>query len=147
MARMRSGRKHDVPLRTPRRKMPSSPASLRMRAPRASTRLAISLALNARLIFVARTFQPHLVQIARAGDAEPLGYLDARHPDDRAVPKKERNPIPEISGDFTINQEVFELFVGGEGEGVEAVAVAAVADGEFSGCIFWQFEELRVLGS
>ena len=32
--------------------MPSSPASLRMRAPKASTRLAISLALNARLIFV-----------------------------------------------------------------------------------------------
>src|SRR5437762_11073550 len=114
MARIRSARKHEVPLRTPRRKTPSSPASSRMRSPSAATRLAISLAVNARLIFVARTFQPNLVKIARAGDAEPLGYLDARHPGDRAVPEEEWDPIPEIGSDFTINQKVFQLFVRAE---------------------------------
>src|ERR1043165_8124570 len=145
MARIRSARKQEVPLSTPRRRTPSSPASSRMRAPRAATRLAISLALNARLIFVARTFQPYLVQIARAGDAEPLGDLDARHPGDRAVPEKEWNPIPEIGSDFTINQKVFQLFVRGEAEGVKAVAVAAVADEEAGGGAFGQFDQLRTL--
>src|ERR1043166_5824431 len=120
MARMRSARKHEVPLSTPRRKTSASPASSRIRAPRAATRLAISLALKARLIFVVRTFQPNLVKIARAGDAEPLGDLDAAHPGNGAVPEKERNPIPDAGGDFTINQEVFQLFVRGEAEGVEA---------------------------
>src|SRR6185436_353564 len=107
MARIRSARKQEVPLRTPRRKMPSSPASSRMRAPRAAMRLAISLALNARLILVARTFQPYLVEIARAGDAESLGHLDARHPGTRAVPEQEWDSIRELGRDFTINEEVF----------------------------------------
>src|SRR4051812_43757825 len=142
MARIRSGRKQDVPLSTPRRKTAVSPASSRMRAPSAVTRLAISLALNARLIFVVRTFQPYLVEIARAGDAEPLGYLDARHPGDRAVPQEEWDPIPEIGSDFTINQKVFQLFVRAEAEGAEAIAVAAVADGEVCGRAFGQFDDL-----
>src|SRR5437764_9663311 len=147
MARIRSARKQEVPLSTPRRRTPSSPASSRMRAPSAATRLAISLAVNARLIFVARTFQPNLVKIARAGDAEPLGDLDAADPGDGAVPEKERNPIPDVGGDFTINEEVFQLFVRGEAEGLETVAGAAVADKEGGGCAAGQFDELRVLSS
>src|ERR1043165_7731724 len=143
MARIRSARKQVVPLRTPRRRTSASPASSRMRAPSAATRLAISLALKVRLIFFVRTFQPNLVEIARAGDAEPLGDLDARHPGDRAVPEKERNPIPDVGGDFTINQKVFQLFVRGEAEGLEAVAVAAVADEERRACPFRQFDQLR----
>src|SRR2546430_11967676 len=107
MARIRSARKHDVPLSTPRRRTSASPASSRMRSPSAATRLAISLAVNARLIFVARTFQPNLVEIARAGDAEPLGYLDARHPGDRAVPEEQRDAVADVGRDFTINQKVF----------------------------------------
>src|SRR5437762_1822549 len=140
MARIRSARKHEVPLRTPRRRTPSSPASSRMRAPSAATRLAISLAVNARLIFVARTFQPNLVKIARAGDAEPLGYLDAPDPRDGAVPEKEWNPIPDLSRDFTINEEVFQLFVRGEAERLEAVAVAAVADEEAGLRVFGELD-------
>src|ERR1043166_6047133 len=110
MARMRSARKHEVPLSTPRRKTSASPASSRMRAPRAATRLAISLALKARLIFSVRTSEPTLVKIARAGDAEPLGALAAADPGDGAVPQKERNPIPDVGGDFTVNEEVFQFF-------------------------------------
>src|SRR6266545_5655795 len=145
MARIRSARKQEVPLSTPRRRTPSSPASPRMRAPSAATRLTISLAENARLIFVARTFQPNLVKIARAGDAEPLGYLDARHPGDRAVPEEEWDAVADVRGDFTINQKVFQLFVRGEAEGVETVAVAAVADEEAGSGAAGQFDELRAL--
>src|SRR5438552_12232657 len=147
MARIRSARKQEVPLRTPRRRTPSSPASSRMRPPSAATRLAISLAVNARLIFVARTFQPNLVKIARAGDAEPLGHLDARHPGDRAVPEEQWDTVADVSGDFTINQKVFQLFVRGEAERVEAVAVAAVADEEVREGVFWELDDLRVLSS
>src|SRR5918911_3836063 len=144
MARRRSARKHEVPLSTPRRRTSASPASSRMRAPRAATSLPISLALKARLIFFVRTFQPNLVEIARARDAEPFGDFDAGDPGDRAVPEEEGNPIADVGGDFTINEEVFQLFVGGGAEGVEAVAVAAVADGECWCGARGELDELRV---
>src|SRR6266851_5736257 len=124
MARIRSARKKEVPLRTPRRKTSPLPASLRIAAPS----LSIRLSLNA---FLIRFFNGNLVHLALACDLEGLGYLHARQQDDLAPPQHERNPVAEFARNFTINQEILQLFLTAHAEGLETVAVAAVADGEF----------------
>src|SRR5258708_39555179 len=126
MARIRSARKNDVPLRTPRRKTSPFPASLRIVAPSLSTRLAICLLLNA---FLMRFLNGNLVHLALARDLEGLGDLHARQQDDFATPQDERNSIAEFARNFTINQEILQFFLAAQAEGLEAVAVAAVSVG------------------
>src|SRR5258708_6307543 len=99
-----------------------------MVAPSLSIRLAICLSLNA---FLIRFFNGNLVHLALARDLEGLGDLHACQKDDLATPQHERNPVAEFARNFTINQEILQLFLTAHAEGLEAVAVAAVADGGF----------------
>src|ERR1051325_4522567 len=134
MARSRSPAKTAAPLRMPRMRTSSSPASARIFLPRGATRLAVSFAENARFSFtlrvVARTLQPNFVAVTGPGHAEPLRNSHACDPDDDAVSKDERDAVSGAGVDFTINQYVFELFLRGEAQGLEAVADSAVADDE-----------------
>src|ERR1700737_174658 len=141
MARIRSAMKKDVPLRTPRRKISPLPASLRIVAPSLSIRLAICLSLNAFLILF---FNRNLVPLALSRDLEGLGDLHACQQDDLAVPQHERNPVAEFARNFTINQEILQLFLVAHAEGLETVAFAAVADDEFRVAARWELELLPV---
>src|SRR5712691_7871445 len=128
MARARSARKNDAPLRMPRRKRWESPASLRMVAPSLAMRLAIAFSLNVFLIFF---LNDDLVAIARRiADPELLRDFDAGHPDDDFVPDEQRNAVAALDVDFTINKEILQLFLVSEAEGLKAIAVAAIAHGE-----------------
>src|ERR1700737_4241178 len=138
MARIRSAMKKDGPLRTPRRKISPLPASLRIVAPSLSIRLAICLSLNAFLILF---FNGNLVHLALSRDLEGLGDLHACQQDDLAAPQHERNPVAEFARNFTINQEILQLFLVAHAEGLETVAVSSVADGEFRLCVLRQLED------
>src|SRR5258708_17915688 len=128
MARKRSARKQDVPLRSPRRNTGPFPASARSSLPSASMRLAIFLALIDFLIFF---LKPYLVAIARAGSHfESLRHVDARNPDDLTHPFDQGNPIPDHGGDFTINQHVLQLFLVWQAEGLKAVAGTPASNDE-----------------
>src|SRR5207248_6422152 len=52
------------------------------------------------------------------------------HPDGRAVREKKGHAVAVIAGDLAVDEEVYQLRLAAEGEGGDAVAVAAVADGE-----------------
>src|SRR5260370_38510463 len=101
VAALRSARKKEVPLRTPRRKISPLPASLRIVAPSLSIRLAICFSLNA---FLIRFLNDNLVRLALARDLEGFGDLHARQQDDLASPQHERNPAADFARTFTINQ-------------------------------------------
>src|SRR5437764_12214768 len=102
MARIRSARKNDAPLRTPRRKTSALPASLRMSAPSFAIRRAICLSLNA---FLTRFFNGNLVQIAAARHFEGLGDLDARDAGAPAAPDAQRNPGARVAGEVRRQHE------------------------------------------
>src|SRR5438445_11919897 len=143
MARNRSARKSAVPLRTPRRKRSPLPASLRISAPSLSIRLAICFSLNAFLIFF---LNGNLVDLSSLAHLERLGDLHARQEDDLSTPQHERNSVAGLARDFTINQEILQLFRLWHAEGLETVAVAAVADGELGPRILRELESLPVAG-
>src|SRR3989442_13045402 len=99
MARARSARKNDAPLRMPRRKRCESPASLRMVAPSLAIRLAIAFSLNVFLIFF---LNDDLIAIARRiADPELLRDFDAGHPDDDCVPDQQRSTAAALDVTFT----------------------------------------------
>src|SRR2546423_5684750 len=137
MARIRSARKSDAPLRTPRRKTSALPASLRMSAPSFAIRRAICLSLNA---FLTRFFNGNLVQIAAARHFEGLGDLDAGDADDSAAPDEQRNPVARFDGDFTINQEILQLFLLFHAERLELVARPSISDRERRVRAFWKLK-------
>src|SRR5437773_6051201 len=99
-----------------------------MVAPSLSIRLAICFSLNA---FLIRFLNGNLIHLALARDLEGFGDLHARQKDDLATPQHDRNPVAEFARNFTINQEILQLFLAAHAEGLKAVAFAAVADGEF----------------
>src|SRR5581483_2462325 len=127
MARIRSARKQDAPLSTPRRKTSPLPASARISAPSFRTRRAICRSLNA---FLIRRFNGYLVQLAAARDLDGFRDLHTAHAGDGSMPYEQRKPVADLEGDFTINQEILQLFLPLHAEGLEAIALAAVADGE-----------------
>src|SRR5207244_13162966 len=139
IVRSRSPRKQVVPLSTPRRKTGAAPASLRISAAILSTRLAICFALNALRSFLDGDLVPVAVTFR---DFEFLGDLNTGHPDDRAVPDQQGDSIADACGDFTINEDVFQLLFVREAEGLEPIAVAAVPYGECRGGAFGQLDEL-----
>ena len=101
--------------------MSALPASDRISAASFSTRFAILLALNFYLIF-STMLQHHLEQLTRgAGHLKAVRFTDA---DDLTITHDQRQTIPHLGRDFTINQDFFDLFV------FEAVAGAPVSDDE-----------------
>src|SRR6266516_4378391 len=101
MARIKSARKSEAPLRTPRRKTSALPASFRISAPSLSIRLAICFSLKA---FLIDFLNGNLVELAAAvGDFEGFRDLHAGHADDFSAPDKERNSVAGFARDFTIN--------------------------------------------
>src|SRR5258706_5165759 len=127
MRRNRSAVKHDAPLRMPRRKRGASPASSRISAASAATRWSISLALNAFVILL----NGDLVTIGGlVRHFEQLGNFDTGDPGNRSLPDDEWDAIPGRCRNFTINQQILQLFVVRHPERPEPVALAAVADGE-----------------
>src|SRR5689334_14538744 len=103
--------------------MGESPASLRIVLASLSTRFWICFALKALRGFLDSFFDGDLVTVAFAfGDFEFLGDFNAGHPDDRAVPDEQGNGVSDARGDFTINEDVFQLLFVPEAEGLEAVA-------------------------
>src|SRR5687767_15979338 len=121
---MRSARKHDVPLRMPRRNTSPSPASLRISSASARMRSAICSAVNTGVISFTVALRPHFVKPAARGTRhlESFRDLDAGDPDDFVVPEQEGNAVPNVRCDFTINQKILQLFWAGHAQGVEAVA-------------------------
>src|SRR5688500_13549115 len=122
MARIRSARKSEAPLRMQSRKTSEVPASPRICAAMSRTRAAISSALKTGLISLVgctRPLHPHYVELSTSGTGhfEALRDFHAGHPDDLAVPDQEGEAVPDFGRDFTINQEIFELFRTGQAEG------------------------------
>src|SRR5712692_6577081 len=143
IARSRSDRNRAVPLRTPRRKTSPLPASLRISAPSLAIRFSICFSVNAFLIFF---FNGNFVHLSSLAHLEHLGDLHARQEDDLSTPQHERNSVAEFARDFTINQEILQLFLFSHAEGLEAVAVAAVADRELGVAVVGELEPLPVAG-
>src|SRR5437773_4332223 len=142
MARIRSVRKHDAPLSTPRRMISPSPASWRMLWPSLAIRLAIAFSLKAFLSFF---LNRNLVELAGgSGDFERFRDFNAADPHDRAVPNQQRNAVADLGRNFTINQEILQLFLLGHAEGLKAIAPAAVADGEGAGFAGGELKSLSV---
>jgi len=79
---------------------------------------------------VTRKLQPNLVPVTGPGHAKPLGNGYSCNPDDDAVPNDEGDSVSRTGVDFTINEDVFELFLGRKSQRLEAVAVSAVPDCE-----------------
>src|SRR5438874_13411039 len=128
MARIRSERKNDAPFRTPRRTRRPSPASRRIVLPSLPIRLAMSFSLNVFLIFF---LNDDLVAIARRiADAELFRDFDTGYPDDAAVPDEQRNAVAALGVDFTINEEILQLFLLRKAEGLETISFASVPDDE-----------------
>src|SRR5688500_4020586 len=132
MARRRSPRKQEAPLRIPRRKTSASPASARIAAPTSRTRFLICSSVKTGVMFCTRALHPHFVEHSRRGRGhlEALRDLDAADPDDLLVPQQQGQTVPDFGGDFTINQEILQLFRTRKSKRLKAVAVAAVADDE-----------------
>src|SRR5690349_5101876 len=122
-----------------RRKTSASPASRRMSAAMAATRAAISSALKTGVMVDCdtRILHPHDVTFGAAcagiiGHLEALRDFHAGHPHDLILPEEQRQAIPDLDRDFTINQEILEFFRLAHAEGLEAIAGTAVADREGS---------------
>ena len=77
------------------------------------------------------TLTSHLIEIAGAvDDAEGLRDAHSRNPDDLAVADQDREAIPVIGVDFTINEDVFHFSCTSEAKRTEAVARPSGADEE-----------------
>src|ERR1041385_1618895 len=121
--------------------MGASPASSRISAAIFSTRLAICLALKALRSFL----DGDLVAVAFAlGDFEFLGDFNTGNPDDRAIPDEQGDGVSDARGDFTINEDVFQLLFVREAEGLKTVAVSAVSDDEAGLGAFGELDALAV---
>src|SRR5688572_27439704 len=132
MVRSRSPRKQEAPLRIPRRKTSASPASARIADPTSRTRALICSSVKTGVMFCTRALHPHFVEHSPrgCGHLEALRDLHTADPDDFAVPEQQRQSISAVCGDFTINQEILQLFRTRKSKWLKAVAVAAVADDE-----------------
>src|SRR5712692_10393861 len=124
----------------PRRKTSDLPASWRISAPSLPIRLAICFSLKA---FLIRFLNSNLVELAPLADFEELGDLYAGQQHDLSAPQHERNPVAELARNFTINQEILQLFLARHAERLESVAVAAIADGKFGVAVLGKLEALR----
>src|SRR5258706_7801790 len=169
MARMRSARKHDVPLRRPRRKSVPSPVSARIEAPSSFTRRTISSAEKTtsscsaadcgmeKVYPVLPAFQPsfkttsslqaqHIHVAVAPGRLEPLGNGNSCNPDDLAVPDHEREPVARFARDLPRDEKALQLRLRGIAEGMEAVARLPTADRERRICALRELNALPVGG-
>src|SRR5690349_999031 len=124
---MRSARKNDAPLRTPRRKISALPASLRMPLPSLAIRFAICFSLNS---FLTRFFNENLVLIASAGDLECFRDLHAGDAYDFVLPDEKRNSVAGLDRDFTINQKILQLFLLRHPQRLEPIARPSISHDE-----------------
>src|SRR5260221_192962 len=74
-----------------------------------------------------------------------LGLGPAGNPGDLPRPVDEVQQVPVLAGDFAVDEERLQLRRSGPAEGLETVAGAAAADGEFRGRAPWELDSLVVV--